>query len=346
MKSRSARSELTPQMLQYAEKFDDRGDIRWMPYLMYFHPVNHRSDVVNTDWLGFRISHGSEEGDIASVGENLPSGPVRLLAGSSTVFGIGASNDGATLSSRLWSCYATGTPWLNFGGRSHNPTQELLLFILYRHLLPKIDEIVILSGFNALGLARLPLWMQGDAGAFFNCAEFFEKMDELRHGNTRRRRFRRPGQPGPSGPEERAPEEPPALEAQIDRGVEITLRHLETWRLLAQGMGARLRFVLQPLATWIREEPAPEEQRLFSELDEIGNFGRMYGEIAKMEAGVEYADRLRCGCKQIEVPFLDFNSVLANAVDPRDWLFVDRIHFNDEGHDLVARLLAEEVDVH
>ncbi len=58
------------------------------------------------------------------------------------------------------------------------------------------------------------------------------------------------------------------------------------------------------------------------------------------------ADRLRRGCKQIKVPFLDFNSVLANAVDPRDWLFVDRIHFNDEGHDLVARLLAEEVDAY
>lgn len=28
----SPRAALTPQMLQYAEKFDDRGDIRWLPY--------------------------------------------------------------------------------------------------------------------------------------------------------------------------------------------------------------------------------------------------------------------------------------------------------------------------
>lgn len=329
----SARSELTPQMLQYAKKFDDRGDIRWMPYLMYFHPTDHRSDVVNTDRLGFRISHNADE--TASVGGKLPDGPVRLLAGSSTVFGIGASNDAATLPSRLWTSHAPSRPWLNFGGRSHNPTQELLLFVLHRHLLPEVDEIVILSGFNALGLARLPTWMQGDAGAFFNCVEFFEKMDELRHGNTRRRRRRPDGES----------EEPPTLETQISRGADLTLRHLETWHLLAQGMGARLRFVLQPLATWIREEPAPEEQRLFAELDEIGDFGRAYGDIAEMEAGAEYAEQLRNGCKRLEVLFLDFNTVLANAVGPEDWLFVDRIHFNDEGHDLVARLLADELAV-
>ena len=43
--------------------------------------------------------------------------------------------------------------WINFGGRSFNSTQELILFTLHRHLLPPIKEIVLFSGFNDLGLA-------------------------------------------------------------------------------------------------------------------------------------------------------------------------------------------------
>lgn len=340
---KSQRALLTPQMLQYAEKFDDRGEIRWLPYLMYFHAADHRSDVVNTDSLGFRISHG--QGVTGSVGGPRPDGPVRLLAGSSTVFGIGASSDADTLASRLWSEHAPSMPWLNFGGRSHNSTQELLLFVLYRHLLPQIDEIVLFSGFNNLGLSRLPAAQRGDHGAFFNCGEYFEQMDQLKAagrkasgGGLARLTGRRtpPAEPEPV-------EEPPILAEQIDRGAELTLRHLESWKLLAHGIGAKLTFVLQPLAGWVRERPAPEEQLLFEELDSISNFSQVYGDIALMSSGRSYAAALREGCERLDVPFFDLGPALNEAVSPDEWLFVDRIHFTDSGHDIVARLLAENL---
>lgn len=353
----SHRADLTPQMLAYAEKFDDRGDIRWLPYLMYFHAAGHRSEVVNTDRLGFRIAHGPGRQQ-ASAGGPLPAGPVRVLAGSSTVFGIGATTDAATLPSRLWTGHAPSVPWLNFGGRSHNSTQELLLFLLYRHLLPPVEHIVLFSGFNDLGLSRLPASLQGDHGAFFNCVEFFEQMEALRarHGSRGAtasllerlgpspgglRRLRRPRRDAP----ERRDERVPGLGEQIDHAVELTTRHLDSWRLLAEGMGARLTYVLQPLATWIRERPAPQERLLFDELDQVANFGQAYGDIAAQEAGRRYAEALQRSCDKLGVSFLDFNPVLAGAVGPDDWLFVDRIHFNDEGYDLVARLLAAALDL-
>ncbi|MFL6139744.1 MAG: SGNH/GDSL hydrolase family protein [Frankiaceae bacterium] len=344
----SARAELTPQMREYAEKFDDRGEIRWLPYLMYFHATNHRSEVVNTDALGFRIAHGPA-GEQASAGGSVPAGPVRLMAGSSTVLGIGATSDAATLPSRLWSKHAPATPWLNFGGRSHNSTQELLLFTLYRHLLPKVDHIVLLSGFNDLGLSRLPASLQGDHGAFFNCVEHFEAMAALsdRHRARRKKPSRAlgVGTRRSSVPTAPVDEAVPELPEQIAHAVELTTRHLATWRLLADGMGARLTYALQPLATWVRDEPAPQERRLFAELDAIADFGRAYGDIASRESGRRYSAALRDGCARIGVPFLDMNDVLADAIGSDDWLFVDRIHFTDDGYDLVAGLLAEALDL-
>lgn len=327
----SYRTRLTPQMARYEERFADSGDIRWMPYLMYFHPAGHRSDVVNTDALGFRLSHGPA--GPASAGGTLPDGPIRLLAGSSTAFGIGAGSDAATLPSRLWSKHAPALPWLNFAGRSHNPTQELLLFLLYRHLLPPVRHVVLFTGFNALGLSRLPAALQGDSGAFFNATDFHRRMGMLPPAG-RGGLLRRGSAPvGPADP-------PPTLDEQIARAVDLTVRNLTVWRDVLAASGTRLTYVLQPLATWIRERPAPEEQLLFDELDRLADFGGTYGDIAAAASGRAYSAALRAGVESAGVEFVDLNPLLAAAVGPQDWVFVDRIHFTDPGHDTVAGLLA------
>lgn len=334
----SQRASLTPQMLQYDE-FDDRGETRWEPYLVYFHRADYRSPVINTDQYGFRLSHGAS-GE-ASVGRGVPGGVARLLAGSSTAMGIGATSDQATMASRLWTQYAPSVPWLNVAGRSHNSTQELLTFQLYRHLLPRVEEIVIFSGLNDLALARLPSWQRGDHGAFFSCGEWFEQMDQLRakHRKTKGRGLRK------AEPPAREEEPVPPLADRIAYAVDLTVRHLESWKITAAAMGARVTFVLQPLATWIREEHAPQEQLLFGELDKISNFWELYGDIATKDAVAAYSDGLRLACEKIAVPYVDFNPVLAAAVTEQDWLFVDRAHFTDHGYDVVARLLAETLEL-
>jgi hypothetical protein len=315
---KSQRAILTPHMTEYTERLYEFGTVRWLPYLMYFHPAGYESPVVHTDRLGFRISHGISEH--ASPGGQMPDGPVNVLAGNSAVFGTGATRDEATLPSRLWTRHAPGRPWLNFGGRAYNATQELLLFLLHRHLLPAIEEIVILSGFNTLALAGLPAVQRGESGAFFYGTDFYAKMAELgAPPRAARRAHRRAARPEP----------PPDPAARIARAVELTVRHLSSWRLLAGD--ARLTFVLQPLAPWVRERPAPPEKLLFDELDRESDFSGKHHAIATREAGRDYAAALRAGCVAAGVRFLD------------EWVFVDRIHFTDEGHDLVAELLAVEL---
>lgn len=332
----TARMTLTPQMAEYEQKFTDGGEVRWMPYLMYFHPVDHRSGVINTDSAGFRYSESLTTRFSVADGGN-SSGAVRLLVGSSTVFGIGASADSQTLASRLTQNDTRGQHWLNFGGRSFNSTQELVLFTLNRHRLPKVEEIVLFSGFNNLGLARQPENYRGEYGAFFNCHQFFDALA--------------PAQSAPASwslsnlfgktQEEPEPVAPQSMEEQIEYAANLTLQHLDIWRALAADMGAKLTFILQPLAGWVRETASPEEQQLFAELDQAGNFTEVYGDILQTSVREAYAQRLRVGTQDMGVGFVDITPMLAEALSPEDWLFVDRIHFTDFGNDLVSKLILD-----
>ncbi|ATL68183.1 inducer of phenazine A [Nocardia terpenica] len=330
----SARTTLTPQMLDYEAKFTDGGDIRWLPYLMYFHPAGHRSATVNTDSSGFRYATAGDRS--ISVADHDGIDSVRLLAGSSTVFGIGAGSDAGTLPSRLTANDARPEPWLNFGGRSFNSAQEVMLLTLYRHLLPRVEEIVLFSGFNNLGLARQPAARRGEHGSFFNSHQFFEALAPDRDTNSPnaiRRLFGR----GPTA------EPPLPLAEQIAFAADLTLRHLEIWRIIADDLGATLTYVLQPLAGWVREPGSAEEEQLFAELDALGRFGDVYGDILRPEVNLEYAALLESGAKAMGVGFLNLSPLLAERIDPKRWLFVDRIHFHDDGHDIVARLLLESL---
>lgn len=330
------RDELTPQMQEYA-RFDDRGETRYLPYLMYFHRAGYTSAALNTDRAGFRYTHGPE-GQRAAVADEPAEGPVRILSGSSTVMGIGAGSDAATLASRLWSKHAPSRPWLNFGGRCYNSTQEVLLFMLHRHLLPEVDEVVVFSGLNDLTVARLPEWQQGDHGAFWFCGEFFDAMEDVRIRNRQDGAKRVKRRRTVSWHNEARRDIPTV----IDSAANLTLRHLETWRLLA-GPKARITYVLQPMALWVREVPSPQERLLFDEIDRISKFGSweaLYGDISTQEVAAAFSQRLRTGCAERGIRYFDLNPVLAQAVTEKDWIFVDRAHYTDYGSDLVAEITA------
>ncbi|MEQ4304965.1 Inducer of phenazine A [Plantactinospora sp. B6F1] len=330
-------------MLYYSEQLYEDGKLRWLPYVMYFQSANHRSDIVNTDRLGFRVSrNGSRE---SSVADSRPAGPVNVLVGASTVFGVGATTDDSTVPSRLWAKYSPEHAWMNFGGRAHNSAQELINFLLHRHLLPEIRNIVLLSGLNNLGLARLPSPVRGEHGAFYHCSEFNDIMYE-RH---------RPPRPSPlsealrrnrkAPPSKRVARPLPPAGEQVEIATELTLRHLGSWQLLAGALGANLSFAFQPLATWVRDRPAPQEQLLFDELDEVFSFSNTYGDIVRRQVGRSYATAVRAGCERLGIPFVDLNPLLADAAAPDDWLFVDRAHLTDLGYDFIAALLARHLDL-
>jgi lysophospholipase L1-like esterase len=333
------RSTLTPHMREY-EDLVDRAETRWLPYLMFFNRASYRSGTVNTDRMGFRYSQ-SRHGNLAPAGEQKLSTPVNLLVGNSTTFGVGATSDAATVPARL-SVHHPEFPWLNFGARGYGSTQELLLFLLHRHLLPEIRNIVILSGFNELATTGLPLSLQGEYGGFFFSGEFYTKMEEVKaeHRRSRSKRDRRPRPVDVSTV--------PSLGAdeRIRRAVELTSRNLDHWAAFAAAMDVRLCFVLQAMGPWTHQIPTPEEKALFDELDsQHSNFWALFTEISGKECGERYAEQLARACDKRGIPFIDLNVLLAAASPPDRWLFVDRAHFNDYGYDLIARVISGELDL-
>lgn len=338
---------LTPQMTFYNERFTDNGCVRWLPYFMFFNPPNYRSEPVNTDSKGFRYSVAN--GVKYSVAELNGIKHARLLAGNSVVFGTGTTGDEWTLPSRMSVADPDECFWLNFGGVAFNSTQELMLLVLYRHLLPKIDEIILISGFNNLGLSRQPARLRGDQGALFSGDQFFDAMYARNEsgwksltarlfGSKRRVTFT---SETPSMTDQVVTwSEVPTVQEQIEYATQLTLSHVDMWRAIAADMGAKLTFMLQPFATWVRSRGSTEEQSLFAELDNVGNFTASYGDILGADVGTEYASRLALGTKEMNVRFVNLNPLMADVLRPDQWAYVDRIHLTNEGYGLLANIVA------
>jgi hypothetical protein len=332
----SARKKLIPYMEEYDSLFSDNGKIRWLPYIMYFHPANHQSDTVNTDQYGFRYSDWN--GERISALDFKQADSIRIIAGSSTVFGIGASSDKHTLASCLTKNDSRSEPWINFGGRSFNSTQELILMMLNKHLFDSVTvkEIVLFSGFNNLGLSRISANGHYNHGAFFNCHDFSTKLSNEQPKSFVKKIFSNVQNEGTSFSFRE-------MDEQLEYATNLTMQHLSCWKLLSKELGCKLTFILQPLASWVKDEVSREERVLFEELDELGSFTEVYGDILSQETYTEYAHLLEDGCQKIEIDFIDISAKLKASACPEDWHFVDRIHFTDSGHNFVSATILESL---
>ena len=333
------RVKLTPQMLDY-DRFANRGRSQYLPYVMSFNAADYQSPSIHTDRLGFRIAH-DRNGRPVSAGtlDECPADIVNLLVGASPALGYGASSDAASVASRLAHHDPDGIPWLNFAGHCFNATQELMLFMLHRHRLPKIRRIVVLGGFNTLVMARLPEFIRGELPPFYFCGDYYEKFDEIAEAH------------GASLPPAKLPKWPtettavPPVGETLSRATAETARCLATWKSLAQAHGAELSFLMQPLATWVRS-PCAEEKRLFDELDQIsklGTWSQLYGDISDPAVADHYSDYLASACHTLDLPFTNLVHSLRSR-PANEWLFVDRAHFTDTGNDVVAQAIQQHLN--
>jgi len=346
---------LTPQIRDYDE-FMYMG-VRWLAYTMFFHHNNYRSEVINTDALGFRLSEYAGQ----SVGlADLPADTeVNLLVGGSTALGTGASTDAWTVPSRL--SHHTGRLWLNFSGRGYNAVQELLLFLMHQHRFVRIGQVIVLSGINTLALEGLPDNLATEHGRYYYSFEYEHYMnrynqDLKRRANTyaseleSRSRGLLSRYIGRLLEEDQNPADVVLTDDGTDtpervrRAAWVVSHALHQWQKLLAGTGASLSFALQPMSYWTRDFLTAEEEAVFHAIDSCpNNFWRLFSRILGKEIHAPFANAIEDVCRSKGIGFVDVNELLKASPLIDETLFVDRVHFNDKGYDEVARLIAREL---
>lgn len=315
------------------------GEFRLLPYTMFFSRQDFQSPVVSTDAGGFRLTHGPA-GPV-SVAGNLPDGPVNVLLGGSPAFGFGATSDEGTLPSQL-AAAPGAAPWLNMACNGFNSTQEAVLFLLHRHQLPAIGELVVMSGLNTLVLSGLPD-ADRDYGQYFFSGEFVREMGfEPPKSLLSRLREKVRRRVAPTEADEReAAARVLAPEERIELALRTTARNLDRLAELAAPTGARLHYVLQPVATWTRKPYTAQERYL---IDEHGPaWHGLFSLVVDPAVHQAYAPGVEALCKERDISFLDLNPALGAEPVADQWLFTDLVHLTDDGYRASARILRAEL---
>ena len=329
------RNMIVPQMKEY-----DKIGEHWVPYLMWFHSGNIENSTVSTDKYGLRVTTG-KNGVTPIEYEKYMSHSATgvgkaVLLGASTVFGVGASSDKYTIPSLLNK--KMDINWFNLGGRAFNSTQELLLFQLH---LPPVDEVVILSGVNNLTLA----FLSGKTSAIYNSFYYqtvYEKAMSLAQGPNPYRGFVGTIKKAIVNKKLKSIVKHNEIQTSIsDRYTQIlncTHRDLKLLKALGNSLGFKVKYCLQPMASWMCKDFAKEELQLFEILDKLGRDWKVLSNYLN-EMHEKYSKDLSEICGSLKIPFQDLNC--RQELLAKDWLFVDRVHLTDKGNELIADIIGD-----
>jgi hypothetical protein len=318
------------------------------PYMTFMSRPDYKSPVVNTDRHGFRVS--ARQGSTVDTVSWWRAERRGIVLGGSFVFGVGATQDAATLVSAL-NGEAPYT-FVNLGVRAANSTQELIA------CLPFVEAahcVLVCSGMNNLLVNLQSLGYYELFGPLFgeeHCRELARySIAEVRDltegrlgrvpfrmllGEVRARVARRLGRVRPSAAAS-TPASPPDPARAVERALELQRRDL---RIVTRAVapGATVIFAAQAFAPTARKKLSDEETALFGITDGLqgAHWQVMKGRLA--ELWPRYVTGLRALCPREGVRFVDLNATPLDG-----WCFVDRVHMTDTGYAQVAAALAREV---
>lgn len=274
----------------------------------------HRSETLNTDEEGFRLS-ASPHGPVDSVSW-VADGGGGLLLGSSVAFGLGATSDSTTLASHL--AALTGERWLNLAVLAANSTQELIAAIPYLHA---AKTVVVFSGLgNYIGLLRArtwnafgPIFYEGTFAKLtqvplFDLAALSTGDADLAEVEANRREAPVPPEPDAS-----------QFRHRVEEAARIQLRDLAFVARTAPE-GTRVVFCLQPLATPRTRELTPEEQERYDFQESllgvpnevVEQHFETFGDIIEKGCPDLGAEFLRIGAHEFVGPSFVSNGVLTD----------------------------------
>lgn len=312
---------------------DRRGSIALVldPHLVYRMRPDQRLEGVTINAQGFRG---------ATVAREKPAGTVRVIAlGGSVAFGQGASRDEAVWTAHLARVLAAQLPGrtvevMNAATQGYDSMQERLL--LETELLDlRPDLVLVLDGWNDMNAstgvdASKPLVM----GTFYEVDRVLTQSKQWAQNVLRLSAVHR------------------AIERGLDRAARSrALEAGERWRVhpdavgryrrnldamcrLARSVDAPLVIVAQP-ELFARAEPVPTaEVEVRTKVDEGGYAAHVRANYPL------FRDQARAAAEAGGARFVDGTTIFDGRPDA---VFVDQVHVNDRGNELIAESLAPAV---
>ncbi len=308
----------------------------------------YRSRSLNIDAHGFRFQYDSSRHQIdLMTARDLYHG-CDLVLGNSTSFGVSLSSDSKTLGHYLNS---DGHPCINLSVRGATMQQELAIFLTYKHLLPKVRRIILLTGICDISLATQPADMWSEAVGGMHSTETFFKLHyaHIQRAETRpllgkqaflnwaEERYHKSSFLRKFFERDVQPKEEPCL----DHGsVEKTVWHIlslmnsavESWGWIARSSGIEIQLVLQPVLGWTTK-PLSKIEQVCLDFDADRLPAIQYYANQKIYQHVK--DSMKTFCQKQGVGFLDANTYL-NTFGATDTLFTDICHLTDSGTQKLA----------
>lgn len=283
-----------------------RAGTQTVPYLMYGPVANHREEAVSFDTLGMRTS--LKAGRPVSYEEFLAT-PLRrgVVIGNSTAAGVGVSKDAATLTSIL-NTLTPDTLWFNMAVGGHNLFQNALALCLFAP--DKLDYAVVCGGLIDF---LSPITMQ-----------------------TRTPRL----------PSYIPPHQPPDTPTSYDIGengwseplvLRSCRRALEMILDQAARRGARPLFLLQPHLALTDKDLSPEERSMMMIYENSADRPIWKAHLVLARYRQRILESLSGICASLGMDFADAGS--DSLFMGKDWLYLDYIHVNDDGHARLAALI-------
>lgn len=341
--------------------------MEFRPYAMYINEPNYRSEAVNTDEMGFRHQYlnSPERMRWAKLKDEFQA--CDALVGNSTVFGVDAPSDRATISHHMNTMFKdpAGTPVINLGIRGATSQQELVTFQSMRRFMPPVRRIIIFSGIITATVIALPnSFIYRDFGTIFSevynfglfCQQykkaqyddrelalhrFHEWIDrQLRTFPRLERLIMRKFAPAPKRVSP-VLESPSQQQDRYEAVMALFAGDMRNWAAIAKGMGAEVDFVLQPTINWTVKPMTPEESVLF-EIDFKDERFHLK-EYATKEFYHRYRERVSRICEETGVAFHDANEWLNSGLYDDMTIFSDVCHMTDIAAQVMAQLLRERL---
>ncbi|WP_230688826.1 phosphopantetheine-binding protein [Micromonospora sp. WMMD558] len=294
------------------------------PFLGFTLAPGLRSDMLNTDDAGFRLSD-SPYGTVDSASW-LAAGGGGILLGNSVALALAASSDATTVASYL--AGLTGVRQLNLGLCAAVSLQELVAAVPF---LEKASTVVIIGG----GPDFVNLVGSLTPDNLYGTVSYERTFDDLTQVPLFDLAVLAAGKTVPDLDAVRRPRTTtPAWDlAQVrERMAVAAARRLRDLRVLAKAVpaGTRVLLCLQPLASTRTRDITPEERARYD--FDAPVFGILHSAIE--ENWKAYADVLAAGCAELGVSFLDLaaDRFVGDS-------FADTVHLTDAGNRQAAELI-------